>query len=310
MKNLIISTILIFLGGIASAQNCNVIFFTEEGERFTVVMDGIQFNEQAETNVKITDVTPSAHSVKILFDNPRIEPIKKNLFLETPNKEQTFVIKKNKKGDYKIRFRGETEIAVQQEPNPDPGPASSVSTRQVVTTQSTTVQQTVTTPTSNKTNSDNVNIGINVQEGANNVNFNFNVSSTTTQSTETSVNSHQETVIEDTPPPPPPIPGYNGPYGCPYPMEQGAFQSAVASIKSKSFEDTKMTIAKQITKSNCLSVKQVKEILQQFTYEDSKLEFAKFAYKYTCDIGNYFMVNDVFTFESSIEELTEFIDQQ
>ncbi|MBK9515283.1 MAG: DUF4476 domain-containing protein, partial [Flavobacteriales bacterium] len=44
-----------------------------------------------------------------------------------------------------------------------------------------------------------------------------------------------------------------------------------------------------------------------FSFEDSKLDFAKYAYDRTYDIGNYFKVNDAFTFESSMDELNEFI---
>ncbi|MCF8373738.1 MAG: DUF4476 domain-containing protein [Bacteroidales bacterium] len=313
MKTIFISLTLLLFVNVSFSQNCNVVFFSEDGDKFLVVLDGIQFNEQGETNVKITDVTATNHTVKIIFEDKSKGEINKNLYLQTPNKESTFIIKKNKKGEYKLRFNGETNIIVEQPSTPKSGNHGNHSPNQNQQTEitETSVQQTVISPTSNKTNSENVNIGINVGEGANNVNFNINMSSTTTQTTETSTSAQQQTLIENKPPPPPPpIPGYNGPYGCPYPMDPGSFQSAKSSIQSKSFEDSKMTLAKQIIRSNCLSVAQVKEIMLLFSFEDTRLDFAKFAYRYTCDIGNYFMVNDAFTFESTIEELDEYIQQQ
>ena len=45
-------------------------------------------------------------------------------------------------------------------------------------------------------------------------------------------------------------------------------------------------------------------------HESTKLEFAKYAYKRTYDIENYYKVNDAFTFESSIEELDAYIQRQ
>jgi len=45
-----------------------------------------------------------------------------------------------------------------------------------------------------------------------------------------------------------------------------------------------------------------------FSFEATRLDFAKFAYKYTYDISNYYKLNDAFTFESSIEELNNFIN--
>ncbi len=103
------------------------------------------------------------------------------------------------------------------------------------------------------------------------------------------------------------MPGYNGKIGCPWPMSEQDFASAKQSINSKSFEDSKLTIAKQITSSNCLLCSQIKEIMGLFSFEDSRLEFAKFAYDYVYDLNNYYKLNDAFTFESSIEELDEYV---
>ncbi|HOV55752.1 MAG TPA: DUF4476 domain-containing protein, partial [Bacteroidales bacterium] len=93
------------------------------------------------------------------------------------------------------------------------------------------------------------------------------------------------------------------------PMNPEDFASAKASISSKSFEDSKLTLAKQIAASNHLTSKQVKEIMQLFSFEDSKLDFAKYAYKFVYDPNNYYIVNDTFKFSSSIDELNEFINK-
>lgn len=44
-----------------------------------------------------------------------------------------------------------------------------------------------------------------------------------------------------------------------------------------------------------------------FNFESTRLELAKYAYGHTYDIANYYMLNDAFTFESSIEELNNYI---
>jgi hypothetical protein len=103
------------------------------------------------------------------------------------------------------------------------------------------------------------------------------------------------------------MPGYNGKIGCPWPMSEQDFASAKQSISSKSFEDSKLTIAKQITSSNCLLCSQINEIMGLFSFEDSRLDFAKFAYDYVYDMNNYYKLNDAFSFESSIEELDEYV---
>ena len=54
-------------------------------------------------------------------------------------------------------------------------------------------------------------------------------------------------------------------------------------------------------------MEQVKGIMGVFGFEDTKLDFAKYAYERTYDIGNYYKVNDAFSFETSVEELNEYI---
>jgi hypothetical protein len=103
------------------------------------------------------------------------------------------------------------------------------------------------------------------------------------------------------------VPDYTGPIGCPRPMATSAFETAKKSISSNSFENTKLEVAKQIMGQNCLTSEQVLQVTKLFGFENTKLEFAKFAYSHTYDKGNYFKVNDAFTFESSKSELIEFI---
>jgi hypothetical protein len=91
------------------------------------------------------------------------------------------------------------------------------------------------------------------------------------------------------------------------PMDPGTFEAAKITISKASFDDSKLTIAKQIASSNCLLASQIRDIMRLFAFESTRLEFAKFAYPFCYDKGNYFLVNDAFTFSSSIDELNKFI---
>ena len=77
--------------------------------------------------------------------------------------------------------------------------------------------------------------------------------------------------------------------GCAMPMSTSEFAEIKTSIESKGFEETKMTMAKQIGRDRCFSSDQVKGIMGLFGFEETKLEFAKFAYDRTHDIGNYYL---------------------
>ena len=69
------------------------------------------------------------------------------------------------------------------------------------------------------------------------------------------------------------------------------------------------TIAKQVLQNNCLTASQVREVLGSFDFENTKLEYAKYAYAHTYDIGNYYKVNDAFEFESSVDDLNKYISK-
>jgi hypothetical protein len=105
--------------------------------------------------------------------------------------------------------------------------------------------------------------------------------------------------------------GYNNgskPTLCTPSVSPQSFSQAKQSISAKSFEADKLSMAKQLAGSNCLKSSQVKEIMLLFSFEDSKLDFAKYAYHHTSDINNYYTVNDAFTFSASIDNLNNYIN--
>jgi hypothetical protein len=110
-----------------------------------------------------------------------------------------------------------------------------------------------------------------------------------------------------TPVPPVSVSNGNVPVNNGMPMTNTDFQSAKQTIAGKNFEDSKLQVAKQIASSNNLLASQIKEILQLFSFETSRLDFAKFAYNSCINKGNYFEVNQAFSFDSSVEDLNQFI---
>jgi len=121
---------------------------------------------------------------------------------------------------------------------------------------------------------------------------------TTTTTTTTSSGSNHS----DNRPSPPKERGCNG-----WPMNSSDFNAALKTIGNSSFDETKVSTAKAILSKNCVSAEQVIKLCNLFSFEDSKLTIAKFAYRYTTDKKNYFKVNDVFSFSSSKEELNRFV---
>ena len=298
MKTVLFSIVALFYTLGSFAQDGNLVFFSEEGETFWVVLNGVRQNEEAQTNVRVTGLNSPGYKLKVIFEDESLGELDKNILVKS-GAEVTYNIKQNNKGEYVVRYLSEAPLAQAK-----PAPAQKTVTYREQPREEVTITETTTT-TTEPGMSENVNISIGVNAdgsgGAMDVRINEGYSQTTTTTT----------TVSSTASPAPreryELPGYSGSYGCDYPMSPGEFEEAKHSISSKDFEDTKFSIAKQVTRSKCLLSTQVRDIMGLFDYEDTKLDFAKYAYGYTYDIDNYYKVNDAFEFESSIEELDEYL---
>jgi hypothetical protein len=97
---------------------------------------------------------------------------------------------------------------------------------------------------------------------------------------------------------------------CTFPISSSEYGKVTATIKSQSFEETQLKIAKQAIKANCMSTAQIKGICKMFSFEESKLEFAIYAYSFCTDKNNYYNLNDVFSFSTSVDSLNEAIENK
>lgn len=98
--------------------------------------------------------------------------------------------------------------------------------------------------------------------------------------------------------------------GCRNAMNGTDFNDALETIRNNKFDDTRMSSARLIIASNCMSTNQILSIIKLLSYEDNKLELAKYAYGYCVERNNYFKVVNAFTYESSKTELNDYIKTQ
>lgn len=94
-----------------------------------------------------------------------------------------------------------------------------------------------------------------------------------------------------------------------YVMNNNSFNGLVATLGNESFESNKLKIVKQALLHNNLTTNQVIIIVNQFSFDSNRLKVAKMAYRNTVDKENYFLVNNSFTFSSSIASLNKYINQ-
>lgn len=121
--------------------------------------------------------------------------------------------------------------------------------------------------------------------------------------------------------------GQNFPGGLPYPnnfpmnnntgpfanfnlLDDNGLQSIIQAMRNTNFDNNKLDIAKAALKNRNLKTNQVSQLLQQFTFEQYKLDLAKFCYDKTTDPFNYFSLSNDFTFDSYASELTAYINSR
>lgn len=292
----------------------HLTIFSESGDKFTLILNGEKQNNVPQTNLRVEDLTQDYYNAKVIFEDPTLGELSKNYLPITDadgvKQDVTYKIKKNaNNGKMTLNYfsmtpvvqnyRAPSNVTVVHYGNPV------VQTTTVAPTTATVTQTTTTTTGTGNTVGANVNVGgINVGVNITDPLLGTSVTqTTTTHTTTTSTNTNTVTDEPRRPAPPTTQQGCTNAYA----MSASNFSSAISTVKGQSFDDTKLKSAKQIAGSNCLSASQIKEMCQVFGFEASKLDFAKFAYKYCTEPNNYFKVNEVFDFSSSVDELNEYI---
>lgn len=90
-------------------------------------------------------------------------------------------------------------------------------------------------------------------------------------------------------------------------MNVNDFEQLKQTIDNAGFESTRLTIFKQALTYNYFTTAQVRQLMDLFWFESSKLEVAKAAYAKTVDQNNYYLVNNEFGFSSSVNALGDYI---
>lgn len=338
MKKILLFATL-FAAWVTTAQN-NLVVFSENGEKFFLLVNGVKQNITPETNVKVTDLIHPQYKVKVMFEDKAKGIIDQTVYMmdggeNVKNHEFVYNVKMTKKGEYKIR---PLSVVAVSESKADPaqtvvhystteptsqGNVSSVNTNVQSSGTSNNMSGNVhVTETTTQTQVNNgagnaANVGVNINGMGVNISIQDNTggmnhSSTTTVKSQTITSSgthitHAPDHINEEPVANPNTGSVKATSNCTKPISASEFNSVKSSIESKNFEESKIKIAKQVIDANCLSTDQVKQIMLMFNFEETRLDLAKYAYVHTFDPNNYYKLNDAFTFETSIDDLDAYI---
>lgn len=93
------------------------------------------------------------------------------------------------------------------------------------------------------------------------------------------------------------------------PMNDQSFAALKETLSKERFDNSRVTIAKQVIDQNYFTAEQVKQLAQMYSFDNYKLDIAKYAYKNTLNKQDYFILYEVFQFSNSKEDLANYIRQ-
>lgn len=289
----------------------HLTIFSEDGDKFTLILNGEVINDVPQTNLRVEDLNQPYYNAKIKFEDKSLMDISKNNLMLTDVdgvfSDVTYKIRRDKNNKTKMKLNYFSSIPVQPDfippsnvhvihyGQPRPAPvAVQQPVRGVTQTTTTTTTQTGGTAVGVGLNVGGVNMGVTINDS-----MGGGAVTQTTTTTTTVGGNHAVEYVE-------PVRGCNG-RSC---MSPANFNAALATIKKQSFEDTQLKTAKQVIAANCLNVDQIIQIANTFNFEDNKLEFAKFAYDYCIEPRNYFKLNGIFSFSSNVDELSDYVQSR
>lgn len=330
-KYLLLSLLLPLVSNI-NAQN-RLVVFNQEGKQFYIILNGVRQNVQPQTNVKIDELTSDAYKLKIIFADGVTADVDKSIYFSDPNHEIVSEVRKNNKGVHKLRmisygptvsnnYQAASTIhytnteAVNTSNNNQINNAGNPN--QTVTTHHNSSTATMHTNVNNGNGSNEninmnlnmggvgMNVNVNMNENGNNLNQNAIITETYSSSTTITTNNthtqgnHNHSNHNHV--------NQNHHYGC-Y-TSTVDYNSLLNAIEGESFADDKKMVTKQALANKCISAEQVVGLMEKFSFEDDKMEIAKYCYERCSDPDNYYKVTSAFTFSSSKEELNKYIESK
>ncbi|WP_315817540.1 DUF4476 domain-containing protein [Paraflavitalea speifideaquila] len=93
------------------------------------------------------------------------------------------------------------------------------------------------------------------------------------------------------------------------PMSDQSFAALKETLTKERFDNSRVTIAKQVIDQNYFTAEQVKQLALMYSFDSYKLDLAKYAYKNTVNKQDYFILYEVFSFSNSKDNLANYIRQ-
>ena len=103
---------------------------------------------------------------------------------------------------------------------------------------------------------------------------------------------------------------YGGNFGYGNLLDDASLKTLIQTMKNAAFDDKMVSVAKTALKDRAIKTNQVHELLQLITFEQNKLDLAKYCYDKTIDKNNYYTLYNDFTFSNYSAQLDKYINSK
>ena len=296
MRNFISTAILCLLVLAGIAQNNDFVFYTDNGDKFTLYLNNVKQNATAATNVKAENISGKSISVRVVFERSGVPTFSRTMSVSSNDKERKVQLVKGRENVYTMKTVSTTDRHHSSSNN-----------------NSTTVVKGSNGSNETKDNGHGGNGGHgnnNGGHGNNNGGHGNNGHGNGGHGNGGyGNNNHGNGGYGNN--------GYwNNGYGptdnprCHFPMQQNDFNSLRSQVRARYFDSSRMTVAKQACRYNCMTSDQIRDLCKEFAYESNRLDFAKYAFEYCYDRYRYYIVGQAFTYSSSVDQLNRYITNQ
>lgn len=296
-----------------SQKNSTITVFSEYGDQFYLSLNGEQQNDSPLTKVTVNNLDQDYYLALVTFVDESKGVLTQKAMratdLDGNSSHVTYVITVNRKGDQKLRFysaapvenqSAQREIEVYYEDEPVQKVEEKKEDRVVY-------DETVKTTTVIDTNDPDEEVQLKIKVDGLDMDFRMNVGGVVTEE-KTEVRTEERTVtrIDETYESENDINIYKGEME----ITDVEFEEIKAAIINQDFSDNKKKILQQALNEEYVTADHVKGLMVLFDFEDDKLFVAKYCYSRCTEQNRYFIVNEAFDFEMSVDELDEYIKNQ
>jgi hypothetical protein len=300
MKYLRLVILLFLYASAVVAQKAEVFLFTEDHQKVTIKLNGELLHSTPSDAIKITGLKDDYYKLVLIFQNSSIGEKEFDLALQQ-GMLTSYSIRKNNNGDYVLRYLSQVPINDAEKSSPSQllieynekvkgpsAPAIITASDQKLSESSTEIEPVATDDIDAPGSSGHAN-SVSDEDGCETV----IVASYPIQNVAALI----------------PIlaTNYSGATKCAKPDDAEVYAKFLDELLSKKDESTRLTFVKNNLSTHCFYAAQVRNLCEQFSFEDDRLEIAKAAFQYTYDVDNYHLLHDIFNFETSIEELNTYI---